>query len=48
MKIIEIFDKSIEEMKVGSFTSWCQRNGFSGPNIGCAKKAISKGDKRVK
>ena len=29
----------LSEGKEGKFTEWCKKNGFEGPNIGCAKKA---------
>jgi hypothetical protein len=36
-------DKKLSEAEIekGKFTTWCKKNGFEGPSISCAKKAMA-------
>jgi len=37
-----------KELEKGRFTEYCKRNGFKGPCLACAKKAMDSGDASVR
>jgi len=41
-------DEWPDEVKKGRFTSYCKREGFDGPGIGCAEKAMDSDDASVR
>jgi hypothetical protein len=41
---MEIINKDLdEEIELTNFTSYCKKDGFSGPTMGCVRKAMSNG-----
>ena len=41
-------DEWPDEVKKGRFTSYCKREGFDGPGIGCSEKAMDSDDASVR
>ena len=37
-----------KKLKKGRFTAWCKREGFKGPSISCAEKAMDSDDESVR
>ena len=37
-----------KKLKTGRFTSWCKRNGFDGPSVAAANKAMKSDDASVR
>lgn len=47
-KIVKAESEWPEHLKKGRFTSYCKRNGFSGPSKECANKAMESSDASVR